>query len=32
MGAADQKFNPIYVKDMVRITNYFLKENIKGMI
>jgi len=30
MGATDQKFSPIYVKDMVKITNYFLKEKIKG--
>ena len=31
MGATDQKFNPIYVKDMVKITNYFLKKKIKGI-
>ena len=31
MGATDQKFNPIYVKDVVKIANYFLKNKIKGI-
>ena len=31
MSATDQKFSPIYVKDMVKITNYFLKKKIKGI-
>ena len=31
MTATDQKFNPIYVKDIVKITNYFLKNKIKGI-
>ncbi len=31
MSATDQKFNPIYVKDIIKITNYFLMKKIKGI-
>ena len=31
MGATDQRFNPIYVKDIVKITNFFLKKKINGL-
>ena len=31
MSATDQKFNPIYVKDIVKITNHFLSKKIKGI-
>jgi dTDP-4-dehydrorhamnose reductase len=30
-AANDQKFSPIYVKDMIKITDYFLKKEIKGI-
>ena len=30
-AATDQKFNPIFVKDVIDITNFFLKNKIKGV-
>ena len=30
-AAVDQIFNPLFVKDIVRITNYFLKKEITGL-
>ena len=29
--AYDQKFNPLFVKDLIKITNFFLKSEIKGV-